>query len=340
MLAALPVAWNVAAPIGQMILGGAQSIFGLNQRRQARKDLEQLNKETPEMYISESTRRLANEPLSEQLLNQLVESRARRTSQTLGAVAASDPSSVAFMAGRVGDTERAQERTDMANLDQKRIDALAKLGAEEQSLQTRKMDLWQKRVAGAQAEMGAGQENIFAGAGEFLRGASFGLDKLIEKGNPFKSIPGLPDTDKANDQMMEDLFRRDRERDTQYGEVQDVGMDEEEGEEMTFEKTSPSASASTENPFELRGGGLRVPLPNGGTIDIPSDMARTEEEIMGRIMSDLLKKGGDPWATGEVQDVGMDEEEGDEAEMAAIDALSREQLLRMIKRMRGSKRGF
>jgi len=161
-------------------LGIGRTVFGTQQRNQARADLEDLKGKRPAAYITEATRRLANEPLTEELVQQLSDSRARRMSQTLGAVSASDPASVAFTAQRAADVDRMTELQDVATLEQERKRALERLGAEESALQKTKYDRWLSQVEGAKAELGAGQENIYGGAAKMGKAIAYGYGQQYD----------------------------------------------------------------------------------------------------------------------------------------------------------------
>jgi len=152
------------AAIAQGALGLGQSLFGIGQRSRAKKEMERLRKNQPDIFVPSALRKLANEPVSREYMDTMEEGAQRRTSQAIGALGKGGSRTLAGGLPTMLDNERIGERERAAQYEQERKRAMGTLAQAEERVQDRKLGVWQNDVAGARGELGAGQQNIFGGA--------------------------------------------------------------------------------------------------------------------------------------------------------------------------------
>ena len=146
------------------LLGGAyRGIQGIRQQRDARRALEGLEGQEPDIYVPSSIRQRAIEPISQQLLTAEQEAAARRTAESVGALQKAGARGIIGGVNRVMDSERADQRARTARNEQERRSALGALGAAEMDVQGRKMTNYLQKIQAAQRALEAGQQNV-AGA--------------------------------------------------------------------------------------------------------------------------------------------------------------------------------
>jgi len=265
--------------LGALIQGGvglAKSITGGFQASRARKRLKELEKQEPKRYIASAILERAKEPIAEEFMQAQEMGAQRRTSQGIGAL--SQGGSRAILGGlpQIADQERMGEMQRAGQYEQARQDALGTLGAAQTNLIEANRRDWMNKVLAQTQQMGAGTQNLMTGLTDIGKAAlTYGIGKEGETMGdspsmrqetttvPTKTIPTevplptsqIPDIKRTPTPPVGSppVVLND--------EMPDVGMEEEAGVEMDFGKPK--------NPFELPNGGLRVPLPTGGTIDIP-----------------------------------------------------------------------
>jgi hypothetical protein len=290
--------------LGALIQGGvglAKGITGGFQASRARKRLKELEKQEPKRYIASAILERAKEPIAEEFMQAQEMGAQRRTSQGIGAL--SQGGSRAILGGlpQIADQERMGEMQRAGQYEQARQDALGTLGAAQTNLIEANRRDWMNKVLAQTQQMGAGTQNIMTGLTDIGKAAlTYGMGKEFSPKKKSNTI--LPDDDLLSSSVMDDPKLEEAGIDMDFKkpdppvvlneEMPDVGMEEEAGVEMDFGKPK--------NPFELPNGGLRVPLPTGGTIDIPPEPTLPDDDLLDNpdVMDDP-KLGDEPDAKGE-----------------------------------------
>ena len=168
---------------GANILGGAAtSIYGAVQRKRAQKEIDKLRKNAVKAYVPPSLRGLAQEPISEKLMEAQEDSAARRTADSLGALSRGGARSVLGGVNSVLDAERGAERLRMGEYEQARKRAISDLATAEQRVNDSDIQMWQNDMDAARGEKLAGQQNIVSGLSTIGKGAiSLGTGDKEEK---------------------------------------------------------------------------------------------------------------------------------------------------------------
>ena len=262
--------------LGALIQGGvglAKGITGGFQASRARKRLKELEKQEPKRYIASAILERAKEPIAEEFMQAQEMGAQRRTSQGIGAL--SQGGSRAILGGlpQIADQERMGEMQRAGQYEQARQDALGTLGAAQTNLIEANRRDWMNKVLAQTQQMSAGTQNMMTGLTDIGKAGLIYAskdkdddDSTLSKGVKIEEGADVWDEDKLDEALGQTVTI-----DTPppvgsppvvlNEEMPDVGMEEEAGVEMDFGKPK--------NPFELPNGGLRVPLPTGGTIDIP-----------------------------------------------------------------------
>ena len=261
--------------LGALIQGGvglAKGITGGFQASRARKRLKELEKQEPKRYIASAILERAKEPIAEEFMQAQEMGAQRRTSQGIGAL--SQGGSRAILGGlpQIADQERMGEMQRAGQYEQARQDALGTLGAAQTNLIEANRRDWMNKVLAQTQQMGAGTQNIMTGLTDIGKAAlTYGIGKEGDGTTPSKGVKIEEGADVWDEDKLDEALGQTVTIDTPppvssppvvlNEEMPDVDMEEEAGVEMDFGKPK--------NPFELPNGGLRVPLPTGGTIDIP-----------------------------------------------------------------------
>jgi len=260
-----------ALTLGALIQGGvglAKSITGGFQASRARKRLKELEKQEPKRYISSAILERAKEPIAEEFMEAQEMGAQRRTSQGIGAL--SQGGSRAILGGlpQIADQERMGEMQRAGQYEQARQDALGTLGAAQTNLIEANRRDWMNKVLAQTQQMGAGTQNIMTGLTDIAKaGLTYATGKDGDGSKKTTTDTKLPDDGLLSSSAMDGPKLEEAGIDMDFKKTEppvvlDEEMPKEEaGVEMDFGKPK--------NPFELPDGGLRVPLPTGGTIDIP-----------------------------------------------------------------------
>ena len=172
----------IAGGVLQAGLGIAQMSFARKQKRRARNELNRLNRNEPEIYVSGSLKKRLNEPYSAELAQSMVDGRRRRTASAISALDNLDPNNSAAYLNKMMEGERQAEYSQLGQLEQKRLDALDAVGRDEARVQTQIGQRWMNKVQGARGELGAGEQNTFTGATGMSEGLSFLADTVFPDG--------------------------------------------------------------------------------------------------------------------------------------------------------------
>lgn len=253
--------------LGALIQGGiglAKGITGGFQASRARKRLKELDKNEPKRYIPSAILERAKEPVAEEFMEAQEMGAQRRTSQGIGAL--SQGGSRAILGGlpQITDQERIGEMQRAGQYEQARQDALGTLGAAQTNMIEANRRDWMNRVLAQTQQMGAGTQNIMTGLEDVGKAAlTYGLGKVGDDLTMGDS-PSMRQEDVsvvAKDVPSGDVINTPS---TKAGDII-KRIPDEIGEPPAM----PTGDVGG-NPFELPDGGLRVPLPQGGTVDIPA----------------------------------------------------------------------
>lgn len=276
--------------LGALIQGGvglAKGITGGFQASRARKRLKELDKQEPKRYIASAILERAKEPIAEEFMEAQEMGAQRRTSQGIGAL--SQGGSRAILGGlpQIADQERMGEMQRAGQYEQARQDALGTLGAAQTNLIEANRRDWMNKVLAQTQQMGAGTQNIMTGLTDIAKaGLTYGIGKEGDGSTKTTTDTKLPDDGLLSSSVMDDpkLEEAGIDMDFKKPEPPVVLNEEEAGVEMDFGKSK--------NPFELPDGGLRVPLPTGGTIDIPKQKEGNPLELPNGGLRVPLPTGG------------------------------------------------
>ena len=149
--------------LAQGALGLGQSVFGMFQRADAKKELRKLSQNEPKAFVPTALRKLANEPVAKEYMDSLETGQQRRTSQAISSLGKGGSRTMAGALPSVMDAERRGELERVGMYEQQRKGALSQLAQAEQNVQNLNTQRWLSKVGVAQGELGAGQQNIFRG---------------------------------------------------------------------------------------------------------------------------------------------------------------------------------
>ena len=154
-----------AYSIGKGIAGGIQAGTAFTE-------LMRLKRDKPEFRVAPAIIEMANEPVSATFRAEADAQLRSGLSSSLGAL------STAGARGILGGTQPLMQqysrnlRAAQAQFDQQRINALQTLGQAETDIQNKQYQDWASQVAGANASMDAGVQNIFGGLRDATRFAA------------------------------------------------------------------------------------------------------------------------------------------------------------------------
>ena len=168
-----------SAGVGQGVMGVGQAIYGMKQAKEARRAIKELQKNQPSIEVPPALRKLALEPIAEDYVNMQEIGAQRRTSQSIDALGKGGGRGLGNVASvleneRVGEMQRAGEYGQARN---KAMTNLAR--AEERTTQLRLRN-YLNDLNAARGSLEAGEQNIFTGAGQAVRGA-MGVSNADEK---------------------------------------------------------------------------------------------------------------------------------------------------------------
>jgi hypothetical protein len=169
-----------SAGVAQGVMGVGQAIYGMKQAKEARRAIKELQKNQPSIEVPPALRKLALEPIAEDYVNMQEIGAQRRTSQSIDALGKGGGRGLGNVASvleneRVGEMQRAGEYGQARN---KAMTNLAR--AEERTTQLRLRN-YLNDLNAARGSLEAGEQNIFTGAGQAVRGA-MGVSNADEGG--------------------------------------------------------------------------------------------------------------------------------------------------------------
>ncbi len=160
-------------------LGLGKSIFGAVQARRARKAQEAFDKSRLERGVSSATQELADEPIDQDYIEGLQQSRLASQAQAMRNLAR-DPR--ASLAGAMGIQRQAREQELglLGKQQDAKTRAMENLAREQQMAETQRLGVTEGELSGIRAEKAAGTQNIFGGIEDIASG--IGQGALTELG--------------------------------------------------------------------------------------------------------------------------------------------------------------
>lgn len=172
----------LAASIGQSALGAGQSIFGGIQSRRAKREMDRLIANAPRPEVPAAIRKMADEPISAELLRAETEGSRRRTAESADALSRAGSRAMIGALPQITEQERIGDVERTGRLEQLRTNALGQLGQAEAQAQQQQQALWMQQLKGAQMERAAGDQSIMSGLKSLGSGvaAGFRADEIMK----------------------------------------------------------------------------------------------------------------------------------------------------------------
>ena len=171
--------------LGAASLGGTlfKGIIGNKQRKEAQRELDELEGQEPDIYVPKALRSVAREPIAEEFMEVSEDNAARRTGGSLRALKSAGARGILGGVESVMEGERQQEARRVGDYEQQRKAAMTNLANAETDVQRRKLRNYLSKLTAAQRAKMAGQQNIASALGDVsgLAGSLLGA-KLREGG--------------------------------------------------------------------------------------------------------------------------------------------------------------
>lgn len=147
----------------QGAIGLGQSIYGGVQSRRAKQEMNRLISQAPRPEVPSAIRKMADEPISAELLRSETEASKRRTAQSADALSRAGSRAMIGALPQITEQERIGDVERTGRLEQLRTNALGMLGQSEMQVQQQRQELFQQQLRGTQMERAAGDQNIMTG---------------------------------------------------------------------------------------------------------------------------------------------------------------------------------
>jgi len=185
-------------------IGLGKAIYGGIQSSKAKKAEAAFDKSRLETKVSSATKKLADQPIDQNLIEQMQGQQAADRASAMGALS-KDPRSV--LAGvQALESQAAKQRTDLMGMQQKaKTRAMENLASEQTAVDKRKADIAGQELAGIVGQKAAGEQNIFGG----IEDVASGIGAMAEDGAKIDAeeggvTPGEFDHDSNPIDMVQD----------------------------------------------------------------------------------------------------------------------------------------
>jgi len=185
-------------------IGLGKAIYGGIQSSRAKKAEAAFDKSRLETKVSSATKKLADQPIDQNLIEQMQGQQAADRASAMGALS-KDPRSV--LAGvQALESQAAKQRTDLMGMQQKaKTRAMENLASEQTAVDKRKADIAGQELAGIVGQKAAGEQNIFGG----IEDVASGIGAMAEDGAKIDAeeggvTPGEFDHDSNPIDMVQD----------------------------------------------------------------------------------------------------------------------------------------
>jgi hypothetical protein len=185
-------------------IGLGKAIYGGIQSSRAKKAEAAFDKSRLETKVSSATKKLADQPIDQNLIEQMQGQQAADRASAMGALS-KDPRNV--LAGvQALESQAAKQRTDLMGMQQKaKTRAMENLASEQTAVDKRKADIAGQELAGIVGQKAAGEQNIFGG----IEDVASGIGAMAEDGAKIDAeeggvTPGEFDHDSNPIDMVQD----------------------------------------------------------------------------------------------------------------------------------------
>jgi hypothetical protein len=185
-------------------IGLGKAIYGGIQSSKAKKAEAAFDKSRLETKVSSATKKLADQPIDQNLIEQMQGQQAADRASAMGALS-KDPRNV--LAGvQALESQAAKQRTDLMGMQQKaKTRAMENLASEQTAVDKRKADIAGQELAGIVGQKAAGEQNIFGG----IEDVASGIGAMAEDGAKIDAeeggvTPGEFDHDSNPIDMVQD----------------------------------------------------------------------------------------------------------------------------------------
>ena len=185
-------------------IGLGKAIYGGIQSSKAKKAEAAFDKSRLETKVSSATKKLADQPIDQNYIEQMQGQQAADRASAMGALS-KDPRNV--LAGvQALESQAAKQRTDLMGMQQKaKTRAMENLASEQTAVDKRKADIAGQELAGIVGQKAAGEQNIFGG----IEDVASGIGAMAEDGAKIDAeeggvTPGEFDHDSNPIDMVQD----------------------------------------------------------------------------------------------------------------------------------------
>jgi hypothetical protein len=158
-------------------LGLGKAIYGGIQARKAKKAEKAFDKGRLKMNVSSATQKMADEPISQEYVENLQQQQASDRASAMGALSKDPRNALAGVQALEG--QASKQRTALLGMQQDaRAAAMGKLGTEQRAVEQQRLGVAGQELAGIRGEKDAAVKNIFGGAEDIASG----IGAMAEKG--------------------------------------------------------------------------------------------------------------------------------------------------------------
>lgn len=246
-------------------LGLAKGVSGLVGAAKARKAARKFDKSQLRRRVSDATRQMAEEPISQSYIENLQQQQASDRASAMGALS-KDPRNI--LAGvQALESSARKQRTDLLGLqDDARRRAMANLASEQRAVEDQRLAIKEGKLSALQARRAAAQQNIFGGLEDIASGIGAGavgdVRQLFgqERRDNLTSEQQAEIVARMKDKGDKDSFRSGPSKKNEKG-----GKIDEDG------GVTPGEFDHDTNPIDMVKDGKKIGEATGGELILPPD---------------------------------------------------------------------
>ncbi len=156
-----------------MAIGAGKAIYGAIQARRAKKAQDAFDKSRLERTVTSATRKQADQPIDQSLIQGMKESQAADRASAMGALS-KDPRNALAGAQSLQQTANQQNLALLDKQQTARSEAMRNLATEQGQVQDQSIKVAESELAGIKSEKDAGVQNIFGGVEDVASGIGAG----------------------------------------------------------------------------------------------------------------------------------------------------------------------
>tara|TARA_R100000426_G_scaffold4636_7_gene6959 strand:- start:889 stop:2163 length:1275 start_codon:yes stop_codon:yes gene_type:complete len=243
-------------------LGLAKGVSGLVGAARARKAARKFDKSQLRRRVSDATRQMAEEPISQSYIENLQQQQASDRASAMGALS-KDPRNI--LAGvQALESSARKQRTDLLGLqDDARRRAMANLASEQRAVEDQRLAIKEGKLSALQARRAAAQQNIFGGLEDIASGIGAGAVGDVRQLFGQERRDNLtPEQQALNLKQMNELNR--------MAEGTDQGL-QEGGKIDKDGGVTPGEFDHDTNPIDMVKDGKKIGEATGGELILPPD---------------------------------------------------------------------